>query len=249
VINGSLSTPRTGVGSCSGGNVSALTQSGGAIVTEGLVQLPQTVTYPTPPEPSPMPPTGFVTFNGSCPASTLTYCAGAGSSVTLDPALSGGTIVLGDVRVAANTNMTLKPGVYIVNSVDFSGGASITVDVDTAAVPAQQVVIQVAGQNSNTPIDFTGGTIVNSTYDPSRLQIFYAGDRNVRLTGGAESSALVYAPNASTAFSGAGQFYGAVVAGEITDMGGAQINYDRNLENDTLTSGNWTMSSFTWSNF
>jgi hypothetical protein len=79
--------------------------------------------------------------------------------------------------------------------------------------------------------------------------MFYAGTDNVKLTGGASSAALIYAPNASTSFSGGGQFYGAVVAGKVTDMGGAQINYDRNLETDTLTSGNWTMSSFTWSNF
>jgi hypothetical protein len=249
-INGTLSTPRTGVGNCSSGNVTALTTSGGATVTEGLVQLPQSVTYPTPPAPNPMPPVGNVTFNGSCPAATVAYCTGSGSSVTLDPALSGGTIVLGDVRVAAKTDMTLKPGVYIVNSLSFGGNASITVDVDTTVVPAQQVIFQVAGQGSNnTPIDFTGGSIVNSTYDPSRFQMFYAGTDNVKLTGGASSAALIYAPNASTSFSGGGQFYGAVVAGKVTDMGGAQINYDRNLETDTLTSGNWTMSSFTWSNF
>ena len=249
IINGTLSTPRTGVGNCSNGNVTALTTSGGATVAEGLVQLPQSVPYPTPPDPTPMPPTGNVQFNGTCPATTVVYCTGNGTSVTLDPALSGGTIVLGDVRVAANTSMTLKPGVYIVNSINFSGGAGITVDVDTTVVPDQQVILQVAGQNTTTPIDFTGGTITNTTYDPSRLQIYYAGDDNVKLTGGAASAALVYAPNASTAFSGGGQFYGAVVAGKVTDMGGAHINYDRNLENDTLTSGNWTMSSFTWSNF
>ncbi len=56
-INGSLSTPRVGVGSCSSGNVSALTSSGGATVTSGVVQLPQQVTLPTPALPSPLPPT------------------------------------------------------------------------------------------------------------------------------------------------------------------------------------------------
>lgn len=248
-INGSLSTPRTGVGNCSSGNVTALTTSGGATVTEGLVQLPQAVTYPTPPAPNPMPPTGNVQFNGSCPLITVTYCTGAGSSVTLDPALNGGTIVLGDVRVAAKSNMTLKPGVYIVNSLSFGGNATITIDVDTSAVPAQQVIFQVAGQGTNSPIDFVGGSITNTTYDPSRFQMFYAGDKTVKLTGGSSSAALIYAPNATTAFNGGGQFYGAVVAGKVTDMGGADINYDRRLENDTLTSGNWTMSSFSWSNF
>src|SRR6185312_15828310 len=40
-IHGTLSTPRVGVGNCSSGNVSALTSSGGASVSGGVLQLPQ----------------------------------------------------------------------------------------------------------------------------------------------------------------------------------------------------------------
>jgi hypothetical protein len=251
VIHGSLSTPRTGVGACGGGNggaVPALTIAGGATVDGGLVELPQAVPYPTPPLPNPMPPTGNQAFNGGCNLLTLLFCSNqGGGAITLDPALSltPGTIVLSDVRLGAGTTMTLKPGVYIVNSLSFNGGATLQVD------PAANgpVIIQVAGQTTNTPIDFTGGTISNPTYDPSRFQIFYAGDKNVKLTGGAASSALVYAPNASTSFTGASTFYGAVVAGQITDMGGTTINYDRNLDKEALIAGNPTMSSFTWRSF
>ena len=77
----------------------------------------------------------------------------------------------------------------------------------------------------------------------------YAGDQTVKLTGGAGTAALVYAPNASASFGGGGNFYGAVVAGRVTDMGGASIHYDRNLDKKALAAGNWTMSSFTWSSF
>jgi Tfp pilus assembly protein PilX len=56
-INGTLSTPRSGVGACSAGNITALTQSGGAAVTGGIVNLPQEVLYPTPDLPNPLPPT------------------------------------------------------------------------------------------------------------------------------------------------------------------------------------------------
>ena len=59
-INGTLSTPRTGVGSCTANNVTALTVSGQATVSEGLVELPQVVSYDTPPAPSPLPPTTSV---------------------------------------------------------------------------------------------------------------------------------------------------------------------------------------------
>ena len=254
-IHGSLSTPRTGVGGCNGGNggaVPALTVSGGATVDDGLVQLPQAVPFPTPPLPNPLPPTGNWSFNGACHAMTVLYCSNlGGGTIQMDPSLnllSPGTVVLADMRLGAGTTLKLKAGVYIVNSLSFNGGATLEIDVDPAD-PTQQVIFQVAGQNSNTPIDFTGGAIANPTYDPSRFQMFYAGTKNVKLTGGASSAALIYAPNASTSFSGGGTFYGAVVAGKVTDMGGATINYDRNLETEALTAGNWTLGSFSWSSF
>jgi PilX N-terminal len=248
VIHGSLSTPRTGVGACNGGNggsVPALTVSGGATVDGGIVELPQAVPFPTPPVPNPLPPTGNQTFNGGCAAGTAAFCSVAGGVVTIDPSLVGGTVTLADVRVQGGMNLHLKPGVYIVNSVSFSGNSTLTLDTSVAG----SVVVQVAGQNSNTPIDFTGGSISNPTYDPSRFQIFYAGDKNVKLTGGASSAALVYAPNASTSFGGGGNFYGAVVSGKVTDMGGASIHYDRNLDKEALAAGNPTMGSFTWRSF
>src|SRR5690606_5431368 len=43
VINGSLSTPRTGVGNCNAGAVTALTQQGNAEVTGGITALPPAV--------------------------------------------------------------------------------------------------------------------------------------------------------------------------------------------------------------
>lgn len=253
VIHGSLSTPRTGVGGCNGGNggnVPALTLAGGATVDGGLVQLPQSVPFPTPPLPNPLPPTGNQTFNGGCAAGTFLFCANLGGGVSsIDPSLVGGTVTLADMRVGGGMTLRLKPGVYVVNSLSFQGNATIEIDVDPAAVPAQQVIFQVAGQMNNTPIDMTGGTIANTTFDPTRFQMFYGGDKGVKLTGGAGASALVYAPNSSASFTGGGDFYGAVVSGKVTDMGGASIHYDRNLQKDAFTAGNWTMSSFTWSSF
>jgi hypothetical protein len=252
VIHGSLSTPRTGVGACNGGNggvVPALTLSGGATVDGGVVELPQNVPFPTPPDPNPLPPMGNMNFNGNCAGVAAPACtAPGGGVVNLDPALSAtpGTIVLADMRIGAGTNLHLKPGIYIVNSIVFTGNATITID---SASPAERVIIKVAGQNTNNPIDLTGGTVSNLTYDPARFQMFYGGDKNVKLNGGAASASLVYAPNSSASFGGGGDFYGAVVAGKITDMGGAFIHYDRNLDKEGLTAGNPTLSAFTWRSF
>src|SRR5689334_6410379 len=55
-INGSLSTPRAGVGSCSSSTITALSVNGNATVTGGLVELPQPILYPPPTAPNPAPP-------------------------------------------------------------------------------------------------------------------------------------------------------------------------------------------------
>ena len=91
IINGTLSTPRTGVGACTSGSVSALTQNSGATITGSLVQLPVTVRFPTPPLPSPMPATGFVNFNsGGCPAGTAAFCSVDAAGEALEVVLACG---------------------------------------------------------------------------------------------------------------------------------------------------------------
>ena len=57
IINGTLSTPRSGVGACNANNVTAQTVVGQATLTEGINQLSQEVAFPTPPVPNPLPPT------------------------------------------------------------------------------------------------------------------------------------------------------------------------------------------------
>jgi hypothetical protein len=195
-----------------------------------------------------MPMTGYVNFNtGGCPSGTAAFCSIDAAGTHIDPSLNGGTVVLDDLKVGAGVNLILKPGTYIVNSISFNGNASLT--LDTSVGSTAPVVFNVAGSGVNTPIDFTGGTISNTTYDPTRFQILYAGDKAVKLAGGASASALVYAPNASSSFTGNSAFYGSVVSGVITDMGGATIHYDRNLDKKALMAGPPTMSEFTWKSF
>ena len=151
------------------------------------------------------------------------------------------------MRVGAGTTVMLTPGVYNINSITFNGNAAIA--LDTSSGSTDPVVLNVAGVGVTTPIDLTGGTIANPTYDPTRLQMLYAGTGNVKLTGSVSAAALVYAPNSTASFSGGSEFFGAVVAGKITDMGGATIHYDRSLDTNALMEGNPTLSSFTWKSF
>ena len=107
-----------------------------------------------------------------------------------------------------------------------------------------------------------GGLITNTTFVPTKLQFVYAPDaadkaaieagtltREVKINGGASTSAVVYAPKAEGTLSGGADLYGAVIFRKVKDMGGTAVHYDRNLQNTALTSGNPTMTSFNWSSF
>lgn len=221
-VYGSLSTPRVGVGNCSNGNVDALTSSGGATVQGGVVQLPQAVNLPTPLAPNPLPPTGNVNINAN-----TTYAPGS----------------FGDLKVTAGAQLHLSAGTYNINSLSLSGGSQLVID-------SGPVIINLAGVGENDALSFTGGSeIVNTSYDASQVQIQYAGTANIKLAGGASFSAMVYAPNAAASFSGNGHFYGSVVASTVTDTGGAQIHFDRNLAGKFFIAGNGMLSAFTWKKY
>jgi hypothetical protein len=224
-IKGTLSTPRVGVGNCSNGNVNGLTSSGGATVTGGIIQLPQEVTLPAPPVPNPLPPTGNVNISG-------------GANVTYAP----GTYA--DIKLSGGSTLHFTAGTYIVNSISLSGGSTLIID-------SGPVILQVAGTGATNPIDFSGGTISNATYNPLNFQVNYAGTGGVKLSGGVQSSAMVYAPNAEASFSGGADFYGSVIAKTVTDTGGAKVHYDRRLSstNTFWQVGNPMLTSFSWKKY
>jgi len=250
VIHGSLSTPRTGVGNCTNNNITGLTQTGGATVDDDVIQLPQTVSYPTPPAPNPMPPTTNMQFqkNSGCPTG-VSYCtAQSGVGATITPPSATTEVTLGDVSVTGGAALHLSAGVYVVNSLSFAGNSTIVLD------GSGPVIFKIGGIGNNgnpltTAVDFTGGSLVNSTYEPSKFQLLYDGPSNIKLAGGASNAMLVYAPNASASFTGNSDFYGAVVTNKVTDMGGVQLHYDRRLSTEQLVAGNFTMGSFTWKSY
>jgi hypothetical protein len=248
VINGTLSTPRAGVGDCTSNNVTAATFSGNGQVTEGLVELPQAVEYPTPEVPSPLPPTTSVNFN-QC-GTSIPDCSASGSVYTLTPTGTvtvGGAsmtgMTLGNVSLTGSSELRLTAGTYVFNSLKLAGQSTIVLD------GPGPVIVHIVGQDETMPLDLTGGGVTNPSFDPSKLQFIYAGDGDIRVRGGSQTAALIYAPNASAALTGGSSYYGALVAKTIKDMGGVAIHYDTNLDNSAQMAGRPMMSGFTWRTF
>jgi Tfp pilus assembly protein PilX len=126
IINGKLYTPRHGVGNCSSGNVTALSQNGGAQV-KGMVEMPQTWTPPTPTivTPSPPPPTSGMSIDASTTCASLASALPTGAActvvasggvnyVTINP--NGATISWGNVSVSNGAHVTFLPGTYNFNT-------------------------------------------------------------------------------------------------------------------------------------
>jgi len=256
VINGTLSTPRSGVGNCTANNVTAQTINGGASVSDGLVELAQNISYPNPTLSAPPIWPSNQSLGGSCigiPMGAGALCASAGNVAQVMPQPNT-TVRLGDVDVSGGT-LRLAPGKYVVNKLNVGANGRIEIN------PPGSVTIEVAGQgvaDNQAAIDMTSSSAdVNPSLDSGQLQLVYGGTAEVRLRGNARISAVIYAPNASTSFTGQGcnnsptcsGFYGALITKVLTATGGATIHYDRRLQRTMMTAGENMMSAFTWKSF
>jgi len=263
-INGTFSSPDTGVGACGGGGgVDALSGNAAAVTgcstattclpAPGLVKLPQTVTMVTPQIPTTVPPPSV---NVSSPGS-LTPCSG------ICPANGANNGNYGDISLSGNSGQVVtfvpavvagvcKPGIYYVNSISLTGQASMTIGPcpNNPAV-YMPIIINVVGNGQATPLDIGGNGIANSTFNSTLLQIQYAGTGAINMHGNGSSSAVLYAPNAGITFSGNAEWYGSVIGNTIQSNGGARvsIHYDRALQQNLMTVGNWTLDTFTWSKY
>ena len=244
VINGTLSTPRTGVGNCKAGAVDALTQNGGAVLTGGLVQLPQAVAYSLPAAPSPQPPetNNNIAANTTCAtAGIASNCAGTGGILTLTPA-AGTPLVLGNVKMTGGSTLHLNAGTYNLNSISLAGGSTVIID-------SGPVIMNLEGDDVATVLDFTGGSMSNSTFIPSNFQIQSRGDGAIKLNGGTQSSGMIYAPRGAITLTGGADFFGSVLGSTVTVNGGTRIHYDRQLSQTFFTVGSAMLSTFTWKKY
>jgi hypothetical protein len=243
-IYGSLSTPRTGVGGCTAGNVTGATvQGNGATVHEGLIELPQVVEYPPPPIPTGVPTTD-VTMDNSFNCSGYSSCTKSGSTIAIN-ATPNVPYVMGNITVSGGNELVLGAGEYHFNSITVLGN-----NTRLRVAGNGPVIIRIAGEGSVThPIYLAGNSISNPTFQPENLQLIYGGTKPTYIAGSTETAALVYAPLSNLELAGNSDFYGAFIGATINVSGGGRLTYDTNLQHSVQTAGNPVMSSFTWQSF
>ena len=246
-IRGTLSTPRTGVGDCRNGAVTAYDYQGNANITGGILKLPQQVRYVDPTMLTPAPGTTEVVVNSaSCagiplsPGSTctITYPTMGVGAATLDP--QGTQMSLPNMHVTSAT-LVLNAGIYNINSIQLTGNAKLRIG-------SGPVILYVTGTGESEPVDLENGSVINPTFIASNFRILYAGPGTIKMTGGSTTSATVYAPNATTHVSGGADYYGAIVSKKIFFSGGSKLHRDRQLE-QFFTVGPQMMSVFTWKEY
>jgi Tfp pilus assembly protein PilX len=262
-VDGSLYTPRSGVGACSPGSVSAETLSSTqATVTGGMIPLSEAKSYP-----SPSIPTNTVTQDlGLSSSMTALQCqallgaaalqsgttawsctkSGSGGSAVfhLSPPTPDAPLYLHDLNLGSNVNLSIEgTGNEVINANSFEaqGNTSLSITNTTTTV-------NLTGNGVNPVMDFAGN-YSTTAFDPSKFQIMYAGTGTIKLRGSNQLAATVYAPNSTVDMASGYDVYGSILAGTYNNTGGAQVYYDRSLSMKYFTISDPFMSSFTWKKY
>jgi hypothetical protein len=202
--------------------------------------------------------------NKSITVNAQSITTGGGGAV---PTVNNATINANAINLASGIGMNVQSQAQVVMNVgksfSTSGAAKIDLPADTGLATQASVRVNIANDPStSTPLDFSGGTVTNNGYDPSRFVFDYAGSGNVNMSGGTKQAIVLYAPLAKFTLSGGASLYGEVVASTINDSGGTAIYYDTNLANKGVfgTSSSSTsvtdyyadspmLSSFSWKKY
>jgi Tfp pilus assembly protein PilX len=237
-INGTVSStlPTGTTGPCPATSVSI--NGGGKITgTPQTSQLATPFSEAVPPIPKNVP-------TSTCNTATPCWNTTGKKKGTLSP----GTY--GNISIASGMTLTLQggastssPAIYNINSLSVQGNATIVVN--------GPVVLNFAGNNigNNAVVDFTGGSLTNTTNIPANLVINYGGSATfntatnpptanptIIINGSSGVFASINAPLANLKFTGGGNFYGAAVAETIDDQGGTNFYWDTSLNNTPNTS-------------
>lgn len=187
---------------------------GGVYPQNQVSTLAQPYTFPTPPDPVPVPP-------------ATPYTGG--------PNLVPGTY--GAITVTGGT-LTLAPGTYNIYSLNISGGStSITVN------PPGAVVLNFPSASA-APVSIAGQGIVNPTQIANDFQINYGGTGVVYIAGKGSEYCIVDAPNAAVQVEGNGDTFGRIIGKTIDYGGNGKFHFDKASALGPPNNGPFTLVSF-----
>ena len=182
-------------------------------------------------EPIPVSAPSWTSYNGTVTSvtntTTLTANAISGSSVSRYQlstiSLSGGkTLTLAGDSSGSQTYIEI----YVTGDISSSGNSQIVVQ------PGVSAKIYFAGN-----VDVSGNGIINSNNQPGDLQLYgiqppAGSNEHVNLSGNAQLTAAVYAPDHTVTVSGggsSGHVFGSIVGSTVTMTGVTNLHYDEHL--------------------
>lgn len=131
------------------------------------------------------------------------------------------------VSIGNAGTLTLKAGVYVMNSFSIGGGANIQVAGDG---PVKIYVAKSFSLNN-------GAMVSNSRTSPSLLQINMAEKSTYDQQGGTQLTGVVYGPSATVNLSNGSTVYGSLSGSSVKISGASWVHYDESLSEFSLSGG------------
>lgn len=123
------------------------------------------------------------------------------------------------VSIGNAGTLTLKPGVYVVNTFNIGGGANIQVSGDG---PVQIYVAKSFSLNN-------GAVVSKSSVSPAMLQINMAEGSSYDQQGGTQLTGVVYGPGATLNLSNGSTVFGSMSGASVRLQGASWVHYDESL--------------------
>ena len=155
----------------------------------------------------------------------------------------------GDMHGTNSVKIHLTAGTYNINSLSMDNETSIIVD-------SGPVIINLvgAGVGGNSDVLLVNSSVTLDpahAYDPSMLQINYAGTARVQWNNEATSILQLNAPNATVNVRSS-EVYGSIIGNTVNFNNAATLHFDRHLLTHAPTTfqvGNDMLTSFTWKKY
>ncbi len=125
----------------------------------------------------------------------------------------------GDIKVKGT--LTFAPGTYHIDELEVTSGGQIVISDKTTLFV-------------KTSLQMEGQGVANTSWDPTKLTVNYAGTTQVKMTGGSQAYVEVYAPNAELQLNGNADFFGSFIALDVSVTGGPKVHFSQGCLRDHL---------------